>query len=233
MKNIKKLCLMLSCIALICALVTGCASKEARSVISHINALGEISLNSSEELQNVNSEYASLSDEDKSDVSNYSKLEKANNAYVEAKKMNAPNVVREILDKANGETDDAKSLLKENADYMTNEQINQCLVEIGRWEFVKDAENELKQYLKNPYSFVKYSATCSVPELVELDGEKSGVYDDDGSIISGIYEYKVTFDYGATNSFGGMIRDITKITVHFQTGVRERQNELVLASYLL
>lgn len=261
MKKRKKLLLMLSCITLVCALVTGCASKEARQVISHINALGKISLESSEELRKVNSEYASLSDEDKSDVSNYSKLKKANRTYNDLKsqdlneriknsctditaeqinelnglyeeynslnedgkaqvsniklleesltkvrQLNANKVVDEIVNKANGDIDGAKSLLDKNYPYMTSEQINTCLIEIGRWDSVREAEKYFKNYLKNPSSYIRYSGSCAVPELQE----------------DGTYKVKVKLDYGATNSFNAMVRDEIEFYVYFLTEIEKR-----------
>lgn len=58
-------------------------------------------------------------------------------------------------------------------------------------DVIYSASRSLKQSLKNPYSFTIYD--------IDMDVAPSEYGD--------YYVFKITYDYGATNSFGGMVRD--------------------------
>lgn len=148
-------------------------------------------------LEALASEYTTLNDEEKEDISNFVKLEMA---ISESKKLLAEDVTEQILDLANGATYTAKTTLEEHSSIMTEKQIEECLIEIGRWEAATEAETYLKQFLKNPRSYTRYSGKCSMPLS---QGNNS-------------YKVTVTLNYGAENSFGASVRNDVEIYVYYR-----------------
>ena len=78
----KKLLILIACLSIF---LTGCTSQEAKEVISDIDSLGEITLDSFEMLQLVNDKYNALSEEEKADISNIAILNAANQRFNELK----------------------------------------------------------------------------------------------------------------------------------------------------
>lgn len=253
-----KVSALLCCIILLSFTLTGCVSQEAKEVIDGINALGEISLDSFQDLQALNVKYYALEEGEKAHISNIDVLEAANRKYNELKYADldsrigaacqsvtssslsvledllseyeelseegkghisnypslidaiassqlllAEEVTNEVISYANGSMSTAKSLLNDHYEIMTNTQIEKCLIEIGRWGTVGKAEDHLKEYLKNPRSYVRYSGKCGTPELQS----------------DGTYKTYIYLDYGADNSFGASIRDEVEIYVYFKVNV--------------
>lgn len=77
---LKKLILM-AFLAVLCIIVTGCTSKEAKETIQHIEAIGEVSATSGTAICEAEQLYEKLTDEDKEAVTNYGELEAARTAY--------------------------------------------------------------------------------------------------------------------------------------------------------
>ena len=67
--EIRKFFMLCFSTALLIILLTGCVSQEARAVIEDIDALGEITLESLENIQAVYAKYDALTEEDKSAIS--------------------------------------------------------------------------------------------------------------------------------------------------------------------
>lgn len=78
MKKTMTILLVALCVILTCA---ACTSKEASAVISDINGLEEITLDSKDVLFSIQAAYDNLSDEDKTSVENYEVLEDAISTY--------------------------------------------------------------------------------------------------------------------------------------------------------
>lgn len=154
---------------------------------------------SSDNLPNLEAlleEYEQLEEEKQSKITNYTLLI---DSIEESKVRLAVEVTIEILAYANGSNSTAKEMLVEYHEIMTDAQIEECLIEIGRWAAVKEAESYLKNYLKNPNSYAMYSGKCGEPQL------QSG----------GIYKTYIYLDYGAENSFGGSVRNEVEMYVYF------------------
>lgn len=59
-----KVAILFCCIILVGSVLSGCVSQEAKEVINDIDALGEITLDSLQDLQAINEKYDALSEED-------------------------------------------------------------------------------------------------------------------------------------------------------------------------
>ncbi|OUO48576.1 hypothetical protein B5F79_00600 [Olsenella sp. An285] len=75
----KKVALIAMGLALAC-LATGCTDPKVTEVTEAINAIGEVTIDSEDEIASANDAYASLTDEQKKNVENYGLLEEANEA---------------------------------------------------------------------------------------------------------------------------------------------------------
>lgn len=73
----KKVVSLFLCISLI-ACLAGCTPSGVRNAQKAIDAIGEVSLDSIEQVEEANSLYDALNDEEKGQVENYATLEKAN-----------------------------------------------------------------------------------------------------------------------------------------------------------
>lgn len=254
-----KKAILIPILILFLIICSGCTSKEAKEVINGIDSLGEITLESYSYLNDLNSKYNALSDEDKQDVDNYKILEEANSKYnqlkyadinsrietasqtvtasslseleelkreydklsddgkkqitnykiledalIESRQLKAASVIEEIQQEANSDNiQNAKDLLDSNAYLLTDEQITQSLVEIGRWEAVSKAEDYFKDFLKSPSSYKRYQAACYVPSLQEDD----------------TYRVQVQLKYGATNSFNAEVTDTVELYVYYKIDI--------------
>lgn len=65
----------------LCFFLVGCVNSEVSSVISEIDELGEITIESQDALESANNAYAALSDEDRQKVDNYQILVEANERF--------------------------------------------------------------------------------------------------------------------------------------------------------
>lgn len=78
--------------------------------------------------------------------------------------------------------------LVQKATFLSPDGIENALVSCGRWGCIESAEARLKESLKSPRSYYRYSASVSSPK--ESDDH---------------YVVTVTLNYGAANSFGGEV----------------------------
>lgn len=147
-------------------------------------------------------DYNELSDDEKSRIKN---AESINIAVKKVKKLKAIEAVEEIKDMANGDSSSAKYEVMYNKDLLTKEQIEECLVEIGRWEAVDEADELIISCLKSPKSYNQYEASTYEP------------YQKD----NGNYSVTVKIKYGATNSFNAEVTDIVQIIVEYTVDIND------------
>lgn len=122
--------------------------------------------------------------------------------------VNITEIVDEILAMKNDKAAEAWKLIQKYHSYMTETQLELCLASYAMWKGVENAEEAIKARLKSPRSYYLYSGNVSAPTL---DGET--------------YSVCYTMDYGATNSFGGEVRDTALVYVEFTVDVKNVQVE--------
>lgn len=69
--------ILITVITVMLILLSACTSKEAKSVIEKIDNIGEISVDTGKKLEEIETEYEALSEEDKAQVENYKQYEDA------------------------------------------------------------------------------------------------------------------------------------------------------------
>lgn len=79
--NMKKVVGLLLTIVLVCAALSGCTSEAVKNVMTDIDQIGEVTLDSAPLLESINANYGLLSEEEKTQVENYSLLDEANAKY--------------------------------------------------------------------------------------------------------------------------------------------------------
>lgn len=114
-------------------------------------------------------------------------------------------VYEQIISDANGAGDYALQELKNNANTLSDTQVEDCLKEIGRWGAVDQVKAKLAPYMKNPYTFTIYEGTVSAPSFSTVDSNGNS-----------IYKVEVHLEYGAENSFGGMVHDSADADVYYK-----------------
>ena len=72
----------IACVVLVVSLV-GCAGSAVKEVSSAINAIGEVSLQSGEAIESAQAKYDALTDEEKTKVENYDKLQSAEKEFTQ------------------------------------------------------------------------------------------------------------------------------------------------------
>lgn len=113
-------------------------------------------------------------------------------------------VVKKVCEYKNNETDDARKILATYKQILSDEQIIECLVSIGSWEGLEKAEEYIKGQLKNPHSYKRYSGSVRTPSAGSADR---------------IYTCSYEIEYGATNSFGGMVEGDMTVVVDFNIDI--------------
>ena len=78
----KSIVLATACVVLVVSLV-GCAGSAVKEVSSAINAIGEVSLQSGEAIESAQAKYDALTDEEKTKVENYGKLQSAEKEFTQ------------------------------------------------------------------------------------------------------------------------------------------------------
>lgn len=175
-------------------------------------ACESVTSDSLKELQDLLDEYSNLSDDGKKAITNFSVLSEG---ISDCEKLVADEKVQLILDKANGNTSAAMDCLKEYSYILSEDQVSKCLIQIGRFGSRYRAEKLLKSNLKDPNSLTIYSLKVSGAEL-----------QNDGS-----YMVKLTMDYGASNSFGAMVRDDVEINVFYEVDIASETIRYTNANY--
>lgn len=100
----------------------------------------------------------------------------------------------------NAEIEEIKRIIREYSDCMSDDQLTGCMIMLGRWASVELAEDFLKDRLKNPHSYNRYSGTVTVP--VEYRESSCCTVD-------------LEFEYGAKNSFGAEVESTDTVYACF------------------
>ncbi|MBQ6067656.1 MAG: hypothetical protein IJK89_12650 [Clostridia bacterium] len=122
------------------------------------------------------------------------------NSLEKSKKIKVESVVETVLSYKNDETDSAMELIKQYGSIMNEEQKQKCLISFGQWESVNKAEEKIISRLKSPRSYYRYN--CKVKEPMEKS--------------DGTYHVYLMFEYGATNSFGGEVKETRLVVCIFR-----------------
>lgn len=159
-------------------------ANEALSGIAFSDKICElntdsISIGDFDSLVEMYDEYTNLSSTAKEYVNNISDLSN----------MVAESVVLKVQSYKNDELDNAWTVLNQYKGMLTDNQLTDCLLSIGRWGAVPHAEQYLKEHLKSPQSYSRNSGKISTPELISEDFSE--------------YEVCVTLDFSVDNVFGG------------------------------
>ena len=198
--RIKKLSSMLL-VGLLCFGLCGCNAHE--DVESQIAALGEITLDSKDELDAIASAYKELSESQQKKVANYSDYKIALEEYDAIVYENLDTIYYEIAftDYANH-----AEILIGLSKYEKYFKEGQKTGLLANYYFYEDAPQYAEKYivsrLKSPRSYYCYSldAKCFVVGTDE-DNEHRGTVD---------------ITYGATNSFGGEVTDELHFSLRFK-----------------
>ena len=102
------------------------------------------------------------------------------------------------------EWDEALDIIQRGI-FLSDNCIESSLTKYGRWAAIDVAESYVKEKLKSPRSYYRYEASVSVPS-------KKDDY----------YSMFVDLNYGATNSFGGEVRNDTRIFVNLYTNLEDK-----------
>ncbi len=135
-------------------------------------------------------DYNNLSDEIKAEMSFCEDFESAFPAYL----------VDYVSTLKNDEVEEIKRIIREYSECMSEEQSVSCLICLGRWDAVEKAEDFLKENLKNPHSYSRYSGRVSTP-VEHSDYAYCTMY--------------VELEYGATNSYGAEVESTDEIYIWF------------------
>lgn len=109
-------------------------------------------------------------------------------------------VVEEILGYRDYQTDKAWNLIKEHHQYMTRDQLKECLLSYGQWKALEKADEIIKYSLKSPSSYHRYGGSMKDP-FESYTGE---------------HVVQFTIKYGGSNSFGAEVVDEASISIYYE-----------------
>lgn len=92
--------------------------------------------------------------------------------------------------------------------FFSDNCIESSLIKYGRWAAIDVAESYVKEKLKSPRSYYRYEASVSVPSKKD-----------------DFYTVFIDLNYGATNSFGGEVRNNTRIFVNLYPNLNDKTVE--------
>ncbi|MBE6813559.1 MAG: hypothetical protein E7523_11865 [Ruminococcaceae bacterium] len=138
-------------------------------------------------LLNCQSLYESLSNEHKAFITNIDAIEEALPA---ARTEKISGVVADILASQNANY--IYTTTMEYEEELTEDQYLDCMINFAKWYIYSESEKTLKNKLKDPGSYQRYSGTVTTIEIA--DDKRSGTF-------------IVDISYSATNSYGGRIKD--------------------------
>lgn len=198
MKNtIKLLCVIFSLLTIIS--FCGCVSTEAKNVISLIENLGEINIDSKAEIDAAIEAYNSLDEKDKKDVNNIEDLYSAQKEFEQCIPEYVASKVDDYSFSKSIKYDELKQFVSDYYDYLNDEQIEIVGCAIGKCKLKDLVVSKVKEGMKNPSSF----------ELVDFDP---------GYIMKssdGTYSTLIKIKFRGTNSFGGVVPNSMSGTIYF------------------
>lgn len=208
MKNIKILISTLAVISIMFSF-TGCVNSDVKNVMTLIDNIGEVSVDSKNAIDIAQNEYNKLSEEDKQSVKNIDELE---NAQRDFEKL-LPEYIESFCEKykkasyekVNFNEDEVKQFVADYYDNLTDEQIEIIGCAIVRAKAEEYVVEKVKESMKNPSSF----------ELVSFD--LGYIMKND---TKGTYGSTVKMTYRGTNSFGGVVPDSINGMVDFNVDIK-------------
>lgn len=198
--NYKKLLLIFLTVMMCLCL---CACNAHKDVESQIAALGEITLDSKDELDAIAVAYSELSESQRKKVANYSDYKKALEKYDAVVYENIEKIFVETAVTDYGNHEDILINLNKYGKYFTEDQKNSLLT---IYYFYEDAPQYVEDYitsrLKSPRSYYCYSmeVKCYGIDMAE-DDEHVGTVD---------------ITYGAANSFGAEVTESLHFLISFK-----------------
>ncbi len=196
-KVLKILSLILSLVMIIS--FSGCASSEAKNVMSLIDNIGEISVDSKTKIDIALEAYNALNEKDKKDVKNIDDLYEAQEAFEQYIPEYISSKVSDYRFSNSINYDELKQFVLDYYDYLDDDQIEIIGCAIGKCKLKDLVISKVKESMKNPNSF----------ELVDFDPG----YIMRGS--DGTYSTLVNIKFRGTNSFGGVVSDSMSGTIDF------------------
>lgn len=142
-------------------------------------------------------DYKNLSDEIKAEMSYCEDFERTFPVYL----------VDYVSTLKNDNIEEIKRIIREYSECMDEDQLATCMIYFGQWDAVEKAEDFLKERLKNPHSYHRYSGKVSTPEE-HRDFAYCTMY--------------VMLEYGATNSYGGEVESTEIVYICFSYDTDKR-----------
>ncbi len=200
LRTIMSLLLVLSIFTL-----TACSNSEVKNVVTLIDNIGEVTVDSKDDIDNASKAYNSLEEQDKKSVENIEKLNEAKKAF---KKLE-PEYIEKVVSEYEFQSSDfdynkLKKFVSEYHDKLNEEQRKIIGCAIGKCKLEDLVVPMVQNKMKNPSSF----------EFVSFDPGFITQGDD------GYYNSFIKLTYRGTNSFGGTVTEtesgFIKFSVNFE-----------------
>ncbi len=202
-KVVKTLSLFLSLVMVIS--FSGCASLDAKNVISLIDDIGEVSIESKAKIDIASEAYNALNEKDKKDVKNINNLYSAQKAFEQYIPEYISKKVSDYRFSNSINYDELKQFVLDYYDYLDDDQVEIIGCAIGKCKLKDLVISKVKESMKNPNSF----------ELVSFDPG----YIMKGS--DGTFSTLVKITFRGTNSFGGVVSDSMSGTIDFNVNFND------------
>lgn len=198
--NYKRL-YMLMLAVILCFGLYGCG--EAKEVEDQINALGEITLDSMDALDEIARSYAELTESQRKQVKNYALYEQAVEEYDELVYANIDEIFLDLRLTKYNEKDNLIKGLNKYKKYLTEDQQDLLL---ASYYFFEDGpiyvQNYIQSRLKSPRSFYVYNMDVDYYTFYVEDNKE--------------YNNSIKITYGATNSFGAEVTKTKTFLIDFR-----------------
>lgn len=204
MKKVKKTLLLIFSLIMIISL-SGCVSTEAKNVISLIDDIGEISVDSKTKIDIALEAYNELNEKDKKDVKNIDDLYAAQKAFEQFIPEYISSKVSDYSFSNSINYDELKQFVLDYYDYLDDDQVEIIGCAIGKCKIKDLVISKVKEGMKNPSSF----------ELVNFDPG----YIMKGS--DGTFSTLVKITFRGTNSFGGVVSDSMSGIIDFNVNFND------------
>lgn len=200
LRTIMSLLLVLSIFTL-----TACSNSEVKNVVTLIDNIGEVTVDSKDDIDNASKAYNSLEEQDKKSVENIEKLNEAKKAF---KKLE-PEYIEKVVSEYEYQSSDfdynkLKKFVSEYHDKLNKKQLKIIGCAIGKCKLEDLVVPMVQNKMKNPSSF----------EFVSFDPGFITQGDD------GYYTSIIKLTYRGTNSFGGTVTEtesgLIKFSVNFE-----------------
>lgn len=182
------------------------SNSEVKNVVTLIDNIGEVTVDSKDDIDNAFEAYNSLEEQDKKSVQNIEKLHKAKKAFEKLEPEYIEKVVADYkYQSADFDYNKLKKFVSEYYDKLNEEQIKIIGCAIGKCKLEELVVPLIQNKMKNPSSF----------ELVSFD---PGFVTES---TDGCYSSLIKITYRGTNSFGGIVTEtesgLIKFNVNFES----------------